>query len=545
MSSRWRSTSLFLVVLALLVGVWLRLFVLTPDPARRLNVLVVTMESARFAMLGPATMPRTWAWAAGGTRFEQHRAVSAWTGANIVSLLTGESPLRHGVHTRGQEIPRAWHKPLDELRRAGYAVAGLQGFMIVAGFHATGIEVDTRLGPFDWLAARAKDGRPFFLWHHYLETHLPYHPDPAYMPDWETLLPPGDEAARARIAAVMREPAIPAGGVDFRESDVPAIRALYEANFRAFDDWFMRLIAHLHSTGLDRNTIVVLTADHGEEHLDHGARVGHASTTRDGHLHEELVHVPMVLHLPPDIALSASPPRVVSGLTDHLDVMPTLFRLLGRVPGRPLGGHDMLRETHATRWSGVTSRAGFAEPDPADMPVWHHARIAWPWKLHLVAERGRIVARKLYDLAADPAERDDKAAARPDIVAQLEPELAASIGSVRLDAYRPERLVEAPAPSWRWPNRGGTWHHADLDGRFALEWDGASHVPHVVQYVAGSGATSLAGEIRVDGTRLGLEPVDVAYWNTWVVPYGTLKLRVGVAGRDDRWSDWLQIELAK
>ncbi|MBI3504834.1 MAG: hypothetical protein HY059_08325, partial [Proteobacteria bacterium] len=232
MSSRWRSTSLVLAALALLAAVWLRLFILTPDPARKLNVLVVTMESARFAMLGPATMPKTWAWAAGGTRFDQHRAISGWTGTNVVSLLSGESPYRHGVHTRGQEIPRDWHKPLDDLRQAGYAVAGLQGFMVVAGFHALGLEVDTRIGPFDWLAERAQDGRPFFLWHHYLETHLPYHPDPAYAPDWEALLPPGDAAARARIAAVMREPAIPAGSVDFQSGDLPAIQALYTANFR-------------------------------------------------------------------------------------------------------------------------------------------------------------------------------------------------------------------------------------------------------------------------------------------------------------------------
>lgn len=545
MSSRWRSTSLVLAALALLAAVWLRLFILTPDPARKLNVLVVTMESARFAMLGPATMPKTWAWAAGGTRFDQHRAISGWTGTNVVSLLSGESPYRHGVHTRGQEIPRDWHKPLDDLRQAGYAVAGLQGFMVVAGFHALGLEVDTRVGPFDWLAERARDGRPFFLWHHYLETHLPYHPDPAYMPDWETLLPPGDAAARARIAAVMREPAIPAGSVDFQSGDLPAIQALYTANFRAFDDWFMRLRRQLEATGLDRNTIVVLSADHGEEHLDHGPRVGHASTTRDGHLHEELVHVPMVLYLPPDLAAAEKAPRVVAGLTDHLDLMPTLFRLLGREPSRPFAGHDMLRDTKATRWSGVTSRAGFAEPDPNDMPVWHHARIEWPWKLHLVAERGRIVARKLYDLSTDPAEKDDLAGARPEIVARLEPELAARIGAVRLDAYSPERLVDAPAPSWRWPNRGGVWHYADLDGQFALEWDGASHARHVVQYVAGSGTLSLAGEIKVDGTRLALAPVDRAYWNTWVLPYGTLKLRVGVAGRDDRWSDWLEIELAR
>lgn len=535
-----RSASLAFLAIVAGTALWVRWFFWPADPGPRWNVLVVTMESARAETL--ELMPRTLDLAKDGTVFERHRAVSAWTGANIVALLSGVSPLAHGVHTRGQAIPESWETPLDDLARGGYAVAGLQGFMGIAGFASLGLTLDTRVDLESWLRARASDRRPFFVWDHHLHTHLPYAPLPPYAPDWQALLPPGDEAAIARVRAVNELPAIHAGTVDFQPGDLPAIRALYEANFRAFDDRFAALMALLHDTGLDKTTIVVLSADHGEELLDRGDRVGHASTTLDGHLHEEIVRVPLIVWLPP--GLRAGPARVTEA-TNHLDLMPTVLRLLNVRPSRPLAGRDLFAPRGPDAWTGLTTKAGFSEPDPDDLAIWHAARIEGNWKLHVRLDRGEPAKIALYDLAADPGERDDLAARRPDIAARLAPPLIAQAKSVRLERPRPEILQEIPAPVLLWPDRGGAWRHADLAGRFALEWDGLSHADYVLQYEAGSGALALAGTLRATGTRLALDPVDRVYWDTFVVPYGRLRLRVGVAGREDRWSAWREIELAR
>lgn len=539
---RLPSRSVSLAILAVVAGtaLWVRMFLWPADPGPRWNVLVVTMESARAETLG--LMPRTMDLAKDGTVFERHRAVSAWTGANVVSLLSGVSPFVHGVHTRGQAIPDSWETPLDDLTRAGYAVAGLQGFMGVVGFASLGLSLDTRVDLDTWLRARGAEKRPFFVWYHHLHTHLPYAPLPPYAPDWKALLPPGDEAAVERVRQVTELPAIHAGTVDFQPSDLPAIRALYEANFRAFDDRFASLMALLRETGLDKTTIVVLSSDHGEELLDRGNRVGHASTTLDGHLHEELVRVPMILWLPP--ALREGPARIAAA-TDHLDLMPTLMRRLNVRPSRPLAGRDLFAARGPDSWTGLTSKAGFAEPDPEDLAIWYAARIEGNLKLHLRLERGQVVETSLYDLAADPTERTDLAASRPEIVARLAPALTAQARAVRLERPRPETLQEVPAPAFLWPDRGGRWRHADLGGRFVLEWDGLAHANYIVQYEAGSGALALSGNLRATGTRLALDPVDRVYWDTFVVPYGRLRLRVGVAGREDRWSEWREIELAR
>lgn len=537
---RLPSRSASLAVLAIVAGtaLWVRWFFWPDDPGPRWNVLVVTMESARAETLD--LMPRTRDLARDGTSFERHRAVSAWTGANVVSLLSGASPFVHGVHTRGQTIPDAWETPLDDLAREGYAVAGLQGFMGVAGFASLGLKLDTRVDLEAWLAARAADKRPFFVWYHHLHTHLPYAPLPPYAPDWEKLLP--DPAAIERVRQVTELPAIHAGTIDFQAGDLPAIRALYDANFRAFDDRFAALMAHLRATGLDKTTIVVLSSDHGEELLDRGNRVGHASTTLDGHLHEEIVRVPLILWLPPD--LRPAPARVTAG-TDHLDLMPTLMRLLNARPSRPLGGRDLLTPRGPDAWTGLTTKAGFAEPDPDDLAVWHAARIDGNWKLHIRLDRGELAKTELYDLTADPTEKNDIAAARPEIVARLAPALVAQARAVRLERPRPEIMQEVPAPVLLWPDRGGVWRHDDLGGRFVLEWDGLSHADYVVEYAAGSGALALSGKMNARGTQLALDPVDRVYWDTFVVPYGRLRLRVGVAGREDRWSEWRDIELAR
>ncbi|MBT5667017.1 MAG: sulfatase-like hydrolase/transferase, partial [Rhodospirillaceae bacterium] len=78
---------------------------------QRPNVLVLTVESTRFDAISKHNTPFIWRMAASGHRFMQHRTSSAWTGSNIVSILTGLSTFRHGVHSRDASIPEPWRPP--------------------------------------------------------------------------------------------------------------------------------------------------------------------------------------------------------------------------------------------------------------------------------------------------------------------------------------------------------------------------------------------------------------------------------------------------
>ena len=75
-----------------------------------------------------------------------------------------------------------------------------------------------------------------------------------------------------------------------------------------------------------------------------------------------------------------------------------------------------------------------------------------------------------------------------------------------------------------------------------MEWTGEPSSDYVIQYEAGEGLLSLKGELEFKGVLREFGPVDAAYWKTFILPYGKVRMRVGPAGRGDRWSDWLVID---
>lgn len=358
--------------------------------ARRINVIVLTVESTRLDAIGPETTPMLWRTARQGTRFTRHRATSAWTGANIVSILTGLSPFRHGIHGRDASIPAAWITPLERLAARGWRIGGLQPFMLTEGFHNLGLAVTPGENLFGWLAQRARGGDPFFLWYHYLDTHLPYEAAPG-------LPQPSGPAATARAALVRTKPVIPRDLVRFEAGDQSWLKPLYYNQFSVFDRWFGDFWRFVKASGLRERTIIVLTTDHGEELLERGL-VGHASTTRAGHLYDEVTPIPLIVWLPPSLR-SGPQPAIIEAPSSHIDIMPTLFARLGLKAPPSLEGGDLFNLPKRRAWQAVTSRAGFAERDPARIERFAAARIEGDWKLHIDFFRPATVTRTALYMA--------------------------------------------------------------------------------------------------------------------------------------------------
>ena len=135
MSRRWLSSSaLALAFLAALA--WWAWDAWRPP---RLNVLVLTVESTRAGDFTPENLPNVFQAAEGALRFENHRAVSAWTAPNILAILTGLSSFAQGVHARDQSLSAEGRPPLGELAREGWRVAGLQSFMVTGIFENMGM----------------------------------------------------------------------------------------------------------------------------------------------------------------------------------------------------------------------------------------------------------------------------------------------------------------------------------------------------------------------------------------------------------------------
>jgi choline-sulfatase len=506
----------------------------------RLNLIVLTVESFRADFIRPGVTPNLLAAARSGLRFSSHRTISAWTAPNVISVLTGTGSFAQGVHAQRQSVPSDWKTPLETLSDAGWRVRGLQSFMQIDTFRGLGLAIEPGEEPVPWLRRQGDARSPFALWYHYLGTHLPYKPPPGSMPDLESLLPAGDKAALARMEAVMNQPTIRSGTVAFEPTDAAAVAALHTATYREFDSWFGEFWSFFQSSGLAENTILVVTADHGDEHLERG-HVGHASTTHDGHLYEELVHIPLFVWAP-EGASATKGGQVIDAPTDHRDIMPTVMSRLGMKPGMPLEGRDLLSPGTAAAysWMGLTSKAGFQEPDPDAIREFRTAIVDGRWKLHLFHLDGAVADRRLYDLQADPGEMNDLAGQHPDIVARLSQPLETAFASRRI--VLPEAAAhdgDAEVPVWRVPATSGPVTLDAVAHGFRMAWDGKPEAAYVIQYQAGDGLLSLKGELETTGTSRELGPVDPAYWKNYILPYGQVRIRVGPAGRDDRWSDWL------
>ena len=114
----------------------------------------------------------------------------------------------------------------------------------------------------------------------------------------------------------------------------PGFNAPYASRLERMDGCFGSFIQYLKKSGLYANSIVILTADHGDS-LGEGGRWGHAYT-----IFPEIVRVPLIIHLPPWVSSQySSDEKVLAFLTD---ITPSLYYLLGH---RPLLNNDLFGQS--------------------------------------------------------------------------------------------------------------------------------------------------------------------------------------------------------
>jgi len=302
----------------------------TPE-SRNLILLTVDSWRADFAErhAGVDLLPSVAAMAPRRARFEHFYANAPWTTPALVTLMTGESPARHQV-TYQWSAPREGCPALARrLQEAGYAVPNLCHLNAIQGYQNLGF--DPREAPeapaspeedalLRAILAHRNGSRPFFLWHHYRFLHLPYQaPEPCRrrMGIEEGVLP------QHLLESVCSHFVVPRGQFSFALEDQDLIQRLYAAGVLQLDAFLKRLFEVLQEGDLVDRTTFVLTADHGEELLDHG-HVGHASTSHHATLHEEVLHVPLFIF---DERIEG--PMTITARMQGMDLHSTVLSLLG------------------------------------------------------------------------------------------------------------------------------------------------------------------------------------------------------------------------
>jgi arylsulfatase A-like enzyme len=402
------------------------------------GIVLISIDTLRADHLGSygysrETSPFLDQLAARGTRFEQAVSTASWTLPSHASMLTGLYPSSHRAVDADSSIAPSASTVAELLQAEGFATGAVVTSWFVSanygfdrGFdwfqnldqsaHETARKtVDARevvdLAE-EWLAERA-DQR-FFLFLHLYDTHYAYRPPPPYKERFAT-----DYTGRRRkyrsYNFYKRHPPT-SERLAFEES-------MYDGEIRYVDDQLARFYDILGGLGLNENTVIIVTSDHGEEFGERGSW-GHGHT-----LFEEQVHVPLLVAGP-----GIAGPQTISGQVGLVDLPPTLLELAGLSPPSGLHGRSLaplLRgETGAGRSAAASGRPALLETSRFDTNLIGLRRRGW--KLLIDLETGQ---ESLFDLSADPGETQNLVSDRTDIAAGLRTETMSAVAALIPDRW--------------------------------------------------------------------------------------------------------------
>jgi arylsulfatase A-like enzyme len=242
----------------------------------------------------------------------------------------------------------------------------------------------------DWLTGIS--GQPFFLWLHLMDPHSPYYPRQEAL----ELMGEGSlDATRARyLNSYWNRGDLGAARL---QRHCEEIVVLYDAGIRWMDTQVARLVETLRDLGLWESCAMALTADHGEEFLDHGGRYHLPSNVA-----EELVRVPLLLR-EPGLAQAGT----VTAPFSLMHLAPTLLDLVEvPVPGSFRGrSHSGLLRTGNTWESDVVVEcvAGCTNPFVKENRLQSRVLAIREARYKMVFDFNSTT-EQLFDLNADPGE---------------------------------------------------------------------------------------------------------------------------------------------
>ncbi|MAE28138.1 MAG: hypothetical protein CMJ87_04015 [Planctomycetes bacterium] len=361
------------------------------------SVILISLDTLRarhMSLYGYErdTTPELNAFAQGAVAYDTAISSSCWTLISHASMLSGFYPEQHGVTEKRRGISPEVPMIAERLYDRGYQTLSLfyegwihERFGMNSGFdvwraHKDAPEAAEHL----WEEfANVSKKRPYFLFLHLFDIHaekLEDPDDPFYdpPPPFDTMFMPD---AREQLKGVNFDTVREDRDNDVPEEIIPPLTALYDGNIAWIDsllgDWFREL----DKRGFMENTMVIITADHGESLGFRGSIKGH------GGMYQEALHVPMLIRYPAQTSGAPAPGSHVDELVHQVDIAPTILAVLGMDPAPELPGYSLLDQLPA-------NRVVRASKPP------HYARIQWPIKIFA----GKHTSR-LFDLVNDPGER--------------------------------------------------------------------------------------------------------------------------------------------
>lgn len=287
------------------------------------HVILFTVDTLRYDVLscsGNMTFqtPGIDGIASGSIIYDNAYSSSSWTLPSFASLFTGVSPAAHLTTKLKSRLPPAFTTLAEYMRRKGYYTAAIGDNPILAlesnnicrGFTYYNFfpkrSLRNSVGEFilkkyfrkyfvldasteemtaiaqKWISVNIN--KPFFLWIHYLDPHIPYNPPERFISDKKT--PEKYENTFNDLKGIRT------GRLKLSEEEKKWAKSLYEAEVRYVDENVGRLSETLKELNIYDDSLIIFTSDHGEEFWEHnGFEHGHT-------MYNELIHIPLMIKLP-------------------------------------------------------------------------------------------------------------------------------------------------------------------------------------------------------------------------------------------------------
>lgn len=431
----------YITVLLLILGILTGCVRPAPEPegyrAGIKNVILIAVDTLaadnlHFMGYDRETSPFMDSLASQSVVFEQAYTPKALTLPSFATIFSGMTPNSSGVHDNGVIVPETLNLLTENFRSAGFRTTGFAAASVIGsqyglsrGFDIWEDSEQYQLSAYDInqkvyanFADEQALEQPFFLFIHYFDPHTDYTPDPDYLRQFADMSYRGPVTGRIDIFNEFN-----ARHLNFNDADLQMTRDLYDAEIRTFDSELKKLFDFLEHSGFMENSVVMLTADHGEN-------LGEHHYTTHGYPYEVALHVPLLVHFPADLGAG----RRVDGIVETTDIMPTLMDLMRIDIPSGLDGRSFLPmiedETGGT--PGRTFTLASDDLNPQDNRI--YSIFDGQYRLLKYIDWS-IDEPLLWDVGIDPHETNDLAVDMPEKVRLLDAalELMASGESLEVE----------------------------------------------------------------------------------------------------------------
>ncbi len=412
-----------------------------------MNVILISLDTTRAQSLScygyeRLTSPYLDRIAEGGTLFETCVSPHIPTHPAHTTLFTGKDVFTHQIITQGGK------KNLDEniptlaqiMQRHGYFTVAAdnlgrwfsRGFDLYEGYSWTMKYKGARKAEavnktaFKVLDAARGQDKPFFAFLHYWDPHTPYLPPEP----WERMFYSGDECDpnnRSMDEVYDCEPFKyyfmnwmfkpdeddPEDRSKARLwTDRDYVNALYDAEIAYMDHTMQQLWTYLDDAGLTENTLLVVTADHGEELDEHKLWYDHHG------MYETNIWVPLIFRHPGSVPSGAR----LNGLVTLKDAAPTILGFCGlenAAADAQMEGGSLKQIIQNGSHEGAHEGVYITENAWMRKRGWRTDRWKFIEETGHTPEVYNLSENELYDLEADPGELNNLINERPEIATQL------------------------------------------------------------------------------------------------------------------------------